>query len=70
MTTEALSVIGGVNTHKHTHHAAAVNQHGRLLGSQEFPATDPATNGCWAACANTVRSGRSKWKAPARSVPP
>jgi transposase len=40
MTTEALSVIGGVDTHKHTPYAAAVDQHGRLLGSQEFPATD------------------------------
>jgi transposase len=40
MTTEASSVIGGVDTHKHTHYAAAVDQHGRLLGSQEFPATD------------------------------
>jgi transposase len=40
MTTEASSVIGGVDTHKHTHYAAAVDQHGRLLGHQEFPATD------------------------------
>ena len=55
MTTETTTVIGGVDTHKHTHYAAAVNQHGRLLGSQEFPAADPATNGCWSGCANTVR---------------
>ena len=42
MTTEAstVTVIGGVDTHKHTHYAAAVDQHGRLLGHQEFPATD------------------------------
>jgi len=40
MTTEASTVIGGVDTHKHTHYAAAVDQHGRLLGHQEFPATD------------------------------
>jgi transposase len=40
MTTEATTVIGGVDTHKHTHYAAAVDQHGRLLGHQEFPATD------------------------------
>jgi transposase len=40
MTTETTTVIGGVDTHKHTHYAAAVDQHGQLLGSQEFPATD------------------------------
>jgi transposase len=40
MTTEASTVVGGVDTHKHTHYAAAVDQHGRLLGHQEFPATD------------------------------
>ena len=40
MTTEASTVVGGVDTHKHTHYAAALDQHGRLLGHQEFPATD------------------------------
>src|SRR3954467_13540336 len=35
-----VTVIGGVDTHKHTHYAAAVNDQGRLLGSHEFPATD------------------------------
>ena len=39
MTTEAITVVGGVDTHKHTHYAAALDQHGRLLGHQEFPAT-------------------------------
>ncbi len=44
-TVEAMSVIGsavigGVDTHKHTHYAAAIDQHGRLLGHQEFGATD------------------------------
>jgi transposase len=33
-------VIGGVDTHKHTHYAVAVDSHGRLLGHREFPATD------------------------------
>jgi transposase len=41
MTTEAITVVGGVDTHKHTHYAAALDQHGRLLGHQEIPATDP-----------------------------
>ena len=33
-------MIGGVDTHKHTHYAAAVDDQGRLLGHREFPATD------------------------------
>ena len=40
MTTEAMTVIGGVDTHKHTHYAAVIDEHGRLLGHREFPATD------------------------------
>jgi len=40
MTTETTTVIGGVDTHKYTHYAAAVDQHGQLLGHQGFPATD------------------------------
>ena len=32
-------VIGGVDTHKHTHYAAAIDDQGRLLGHREFPAT-------------------------------
>jgi transposase len=32
-------VIGGVDTHKHTHYAAAIDDQGRLLGHNEFPAT-------------------------------
>jgi transposase len=33
-------IIGGVDTHKHTHYAAVVDDHGRLLGHREFPASD------------------------------
>jgi transposase len=36
----SVTVIGGVDTHKHTHYAAAIDEQGRLLGHQEFPATD------------------------------
>jgi transposase len=32
-------VTGGVDTHGKTHHAAAVDQVGRVLGDREFPAT-------------------------------
>ncbi|GAB2480630.1 IS110 family RNA-guided transposase [Jatrophihabitans fulvus] len=35
----ALHVIGGVDTHKNTHHAAVIDSAGRLLGDQQFPAT-------------------------------
>lgn len=40
MTTQAATVIGGIDTHKHTHYAAAVDDHGRLIGHQEFTAND------------------------------
>jgi hypothetical protein len=40
METEAATVFGCVDTHTHTHYAAAVHQHGRLRGHREFPATD------------------------------
>ena len=32
-------VIGGVDTHGKTHHGAAIDQVGRVLGDREFPAT-------------------------------
>jgi transposase len=41
VTPAALTVIGGVDTHKRTHYAAAVDDQGRLLGHREFPASDP-----------------------------
>jgi transposase len=31
-------VIGGVDTHKHTHYAAVIDRHGQLLGDREFEA--------------------------------
>lgn len=40
MTTSTLAVIGGVDTHKHTHYAAAIDTNGRLLGHHEFAAND------------------------------
>jgi transposase len=39
-TQSTVEVIGGIDTHAHTHHAAALNAAtGKLLGDQEFPAT-------------------------------
>lgn len=40
MTTSTTAVIGGVDTHKHTHYAAAIDTNGRLLGHHEFQAND------------------------------
>jgi transposase len=39
-TSATVTVIGGVDTHKHTHYAAAIDDQGRLLGHREFPAND------------------------------
>src|SRR4051812_50195180 len=39
MTSAGRDVFGGVDTHGRTHHAAAVDGAGRLLGDAEFTAT-------------------------------
>ena len=39
MTQAPIEVVGGVDTHKDTHTAAAVDRAGRLLGSRQFEAT-------------------------------
>jgi transposase len=39
MTSTGLDVFGGVDTHGRTHHAAAIDGAGRLLGDAEFAAT-------------------------------
>jgi transposase len=38
MTAESIGVTGGIDTHSATHHAAALDDVGRLLGTREFPA--------------------------------
>jgi transposase len=40
MTTATATVIGGIDTHKHTHYAAVIDSNGLLLGHREFPAND------------------------------
>jgi hypothetical protein len=54
METEAATVFGWVDTHTHTHYAAAVHQHGRLRGHREFPATDRGDHSSWPGCAGHV----------------
>jgi transposase len=39
MASKKRQVIGGVDTHGKTHHAAVIDHTGRLHGDQEFPAT-------------------------------
>lgn len=35
----AIGVVGGVDTHQDTHTVAVIDQVGRVLGTQQFPAT-------------------------------
>jgi transposase len=46
MTTSTAPVIGGVDTHKHTHYAAVIDEHGRLLGTTSSPPTTRAIATC------------------------
>jgi hypothetical protein len=39
-------VIGGVDTHGRTHHAAVLDTQGRLLGDREFQLIVAATSSC------------------------
>jgi transposase len=39
MTVQKRQVTGGIDTHGKTHHAAALDQTGRVLGDQQFPAS-------------------------------
>jgi transposase len=38
MAKKTVDVIGGVDTHKHNHYAAAIDSQGKLLGHRNFPA--------------------------------
>jgi transposase len=40
MAKKTAEVIGGVDTHKNNHYAAAIDSHGKLLGHREFPANE------------------------------
>ena len=68
MPTELATVIGGVDTHKHTHYAAVIDEHGRLLGHSSSRPLTPATSNCWPGCAATGASTRSASRAPAPSA--
>ena len=48
-------VTGGVDTHGDTHNAAVIDAVGRLLGTEQFPATRPGYRRCWPGCARHRR---------------
>ena len=45
-TPATVTVIGGVDTHKHTHYAAAIDDQDACSGIRSFRPTTPATRRC------------------------
>jgi hypothetical protein len=69
MTTQTIGVTGGVDTHSNTHHAAAIDEVGRLLGTREFAANLTGYEqllGCWSLSAPSLVLGS---RAPAVMPP-
>jgi len=56
MAADSLDVILGVDTHKHTHHAAVIDLQGRFLTDKQFPASKSGHRALieWAAAQGTV----------------
>ena len=50
MTQENTLVVGGVDAHADTHHAAALDERGVLLATKSFPTTTPGYASCWGGC--------------------
>jgi len=46
MTQEHTLVVGGVDAHADTHHAAALDERGALLGTKSFPTTTSGYRSC------------------------
>ncbi len=64
MTNQTTNVIGGVDTHKCTHYAAAIDDNGRLLGHREFPANARGYAAMLTWMRSRASSCRSELKAP------
>ena len=62
-------VIGGVDTHKDVHVAAALDELGRLLGTSSFPTTAAGYRQLLRWLRATATSSPSGSKAPGRGVP-
>jgi transposase len=60
-------VIGGVDTHGRTHHAAVIDHTGRLLGDRQFPADRVGYRQLLAGCVATGSCARLE--APAATAP-
>ena len=69
MTKLARVVTGGVDAHGRTHHAAVIDQHGRLLGDAELGARTDGYRRLVVGCAATASCRQSGSKAPAPTVP-
>ncbi|WP_419554208.1 IS110 family transposase [Candidatus Poriferisodalis sp.] len=73
MPAEYRAVVGGVDTHRDTHTAAAVDSTGRLLGTATFPATRAGYEQLWGwlrglGSVERVGVGRSRWCAGRRAA--
>jgi hypothetical protein len=51
-----IRIVGGIDTHKDSHTAAALNTNGKFLGGSTFPNPPVAIRLCWI---GFVPSGRS-----------
>ena len=62
------TVIGGVDCHLETHHAVALDQHGRRLGDQEFRATQTGYGDLLAWLQEFGQVAAVGWSRPPRTV--
>ena len=65
-----ISVYGGIDTHKDTHHVAVIDEHGRPLGDREFRAhRRRLSEDHRLSPPDSASSSRSRWRAPAATAP-
>ena len=62
-------VVGGVDTHGHTHHAAVIDEVGRELGDREFPASTAGYRALAAWLGDQLDRMGIEVRAPAPTVP-
>jgi transposase len=66
---QARPVTGGVDTHADVHVAAAVDQVGRVLGTQAFPADAAGYRAALAWMSSQGELAKVGWRAPAATAP-
>jgi formylmethanofuran dehydrogenase subunit A len=69
MADTTLLVTGGVDTHKDFHVCVALDELGRVLGTEQSRRPSADIDRCSGGWAVSASSARSEWKAPARGVP-